>query len=259
MNPLTFERLVRETEYTVFGRRLRRVPERNIFRVDYYNPTVQDLRRPYIGQAEFTPTYGRVIHKSYDWSFLEDALKRIVGHDTLKVCLETVNRQLRRELSTGQEIVWVERFGYRERRVRTAIVQTHGFTENQRTKLSKYFGWLENALHEADDDYSFADAYHYSATWFCLLILYVIRDNSAQIRDPAIREMLMRAATEFTALESYFATIVDAVPLPEEVATAVRERGMDAVINSYMGGFGPRVVVYRPAPAPAEVAAEAQA
>lgn len=231
MNPLTFNGLVAETEYTLYGCRLRRVPERNVFRVDQYSEA-----------------HGRVYNTYYDWRFLADALKRIVGHDTLSVCLETVNRQFRRELTTGQEIVWVQQYGYRERQVRTAIVQT--YTEDQRTKLSEYFGWLENALYEADDDYAFADMYNYSATWFCLLILYVIRDNSAQIRDPAIREMLMRAATEFAALESYFATIVDAVPLPEEVATAVRERGQDAVIKSYMRGFGPRVVVYRPAPAP---------
>ncbi len=230
-NPLTFDCLVRGDVYSLFGKRCIHVPERNMFRVDQYSEA-----------------HGRVIQTSYDWGFLEDALKRIIGRDTLDHCLETVNRHFRRELSTGQEIVWVQRFMYRERQVRTTIVQTHGFTENQRTKLSEYFGWLENALHQADEDYAFASAYNYSATWFCLLILYVIRDNSAQIRDPAIREMLTRAATEFTALESYFATIVYAVPLPEEVATAVRERGMDAVIKSYMRGFGPRVVVYRPAP-----------
>ena len=251
-NPLTFDRLVAETGYTLFGSRISRIPARNIFRVDYYNPTVQDLRRPYMGQAEFTPTYGRVTQTSYDWGFLSDALKRIVGNDTYS--LESINEQLRRELSTGQEIVWVQKYGYRERHARVSIVQTHGFTENQRTKLSEYFGRLENALYEADDDYAFADMYNYSATWLCLLILYVIRDNSAQIRDPAIREMLTRAVTEFATLESYFATIVDAVPLPEEVATAVRERGMNAVIESYMRGFGPRVVVYRPAPARAAAA-----
>ncbi len=242
MNPLTFNRVRNETEYTLFGRRMSRVPERNVFRVDQFS----EARR-------------RVFNTYYDTSFLTDALQRIAG--TPNINYEGLNRVLRRELTAGQETVWVERFGYRERQVRTSIVQT--YTEEQRAKLSEHFGWLENALHGADDDYAFASGYHYSACWFILLILYEVRDNIPQIRDNYVANMIERAITEFATLETYFATITDAVPLPAVVAQAVTDLGRNAVIDSYMRGFGPRVTVTPapapPAPAPAEAVTETQA
>ncbi len=246
MNPLTFDRVRNETPYTLFGRQMSRVPERNVFRVDQFS----EARR-------------RVFNTYYDTRFLTDALRRITATpDTARdIDYEGLNRVLRRELTTGQEAVWVQRFGYRERQVRTSIVQT--YTEEQRAKLSEHFGWLENALHGADDDWTIADAYHYSACWFILLILYEIRGNIPQIRDINVANMVERAITEFATLETYFATITDAVPLPAVVAQAVRDLGRDAVIESYMRGFGPRVTVTPvqapPAPAPAEAVAETQA
>ncbi len=225
LNPLTFEDLVNERSYYIYGNKLKNDHIWNIYSIGTYEtptPKSKDKHGNWIQEP------ARIVNRYYDWEFLKEALNRIINNPEIN--LEALSDKLNSALVIGHD----------SKNQRIIIT---GLNEWQSTKISKYLGKIRSLLNEANDDYTFASQYNYGATLFFLMLFYIIRNDHQLIQDNSVRAMVERVNTIIAELEAYYKTIVNPVPYPEIVAEAIRTRGIRDIIESYMREPPPRIVV----------------
>lgn len=225
--PFTFERLVNNQTSHIYGVSVYDVPNWSpIFRVDVYGkPPLRQVYNRITNETTYVQDPDRIIQNYYDWDILSDTLSRIMFNNTesriYEDCLTYMNSTMRNLYSSIRDKL----------------------SMGQLEKIDKYFKLLRSDLNEANDDYSFADMYFYSSTWYSLIIFYLLCNDVDKINDNNVKMMIIRAKKELSQLEDYFASIVEPHPIPEIVQEAIRERGRDSIIQSYMRSFGSRIVV----------------